>query len=435
MTTIVYLGDDRSVAVADSGMTVLDVSIAHKIPHLRECGGNGRCTTCRVRICDGIENVSPRTACETELADARHWDRFTRLACQLRVSGDVSLERLVRSCADVSRLQLEEAAVAPSEERTLAVLFCDIREFTPFVDKNLAYDVVHILNRFFMTVGEAVLSNNGVIYQYVGDQIVGLFGVGGDPPEKSCLDAVRAGLGILQALQGLNAELTADFGEALDVGVGAHCGPLIVGMMGHPSQRQFAAVGDAINVASRIEATNKTLGTRFLVSELLFNQIVQAPVDVRRTQAVLKGKRDTFQLVEVVGFAAPDAALQLQSTIGILMQHQKAFTARLYSRLFEIDPEARALFRGNMESQGQMLSHMLQFLVYAMGRPETMRLGLHDLGRRHDAYGVSAEHYPSFRQAFLEAARAVLGDNCTPQVEQAWTETIDMVIASMLGRR
>jgi class 3 adenylate cyclase/hemoglobin-like flavoprotein len=435
MTTIVYLGDDRSVAVADPGMTVLDVSLAHKIPHFRECGGNGRCTTCRVRICDGIQHVSPRTACETELADARRWDRFTRLACQLRVSGDVSLERLVRSCADVSRLQLEQAATAPSEERTLAVLFCDIREFTPFVDNNLAYDVVHILNRFFMTVGEAVLGNNGVIYQYVGDQIVGLFGVGGDPPDKSCLAAVRAGLGILQALQGLNAELSDDFGLTLDVGVGAHCGPLIVGMMGHPSQRQFAAVGDAINVASRIEGTNKTLGTRFLVSELLFNQAPQALLAVRRTQAVLKGKRDTFQLVEVIGFAAPDAALLLQSTIGTLMQHQKAFAAHLYRRLFEMDPAAQALFRGNMESQGQMLSHMLQFLVYAMGRPETMLLGLRDLGRRHDAYGVSAEHYPVFRQAFLESASAVLGAAYTPQVETAWTQTIDMIIASMLGRR
>jgi ferredoxin len=71
VTTIAYLGDDRSVPVDDFGMTILDVSIAHKIPHLRECGGNGRCTTCRVRIHDGIENVLPRTELEVEVADAR----------------------------------------------------------------------------------------------------------------------------------------------------------------------------------------------------------------------------------------------------------------------------------------------------------------------------------------------------------------------------
>lgn len=434
MTTISYLGDDQTVSVADSRMTVLEVSIAHKIPHFRECGGHARCTTCRVRICEGMQNVSPHTPREMELAEARGWDRSTRLACQARVSGDVTIERLVRSCADVSRLQLEEASNAPSEERTLAVLFCDIREFTPFVDKNLAYDVVHILNRFFMAVGDAILVNNGIIYQYVGDQIVGLFGVGGDAPEKSCLDALRAGLGILATLKDLNAELSADFGLTLDIGVGAHCGPLIVGMMGHPSQRQFTAVGDAMNVASRIESANKTLGTSFLVSELLFNQVAQVPLDARRTQAVLKGKRDTFQLVEVIGFAAADVALLVQSTIGVLMQHQKPFTAHLYRRLFELAPQAQALFRGNLESQGEMLSHMLQFLVYAMSRPETMKLGLTELGRRHDGYGVAADLYPSFRQAFLESARAVLGERYTPQVEAAWKETIDMIIGSMLGR-
>ncbi|HQR12575.1 MAG TPA: adenylate/guanylate cyclase domain-containing protein [Casimicrobiaceae bacterium] len=434
MTTIIYLGDDKAVPVADPGMTVLDVSIAHKIPHLRECGGNGRCTTCRVRICDGIHNVSPRTPRETEVADARRWDEFTRLACQARVHGDVTLERLVRSCADVSRLQLEQASIAPTEERTLAVLFCDIREFTPFVDRNLAYDVVHILNRFFLTVGDAILVNNGIIYQYVGDQIIGLFGVGGDPPGKSCLDAMRAGLGILQTLNDLNTELSAEFGVTLEIGIGAHCGPIIVGMMGHPSQRQFTAVGDAMNVASRVEDANKTLGTRFLVSESLFNQVSHAPVEARRTQAVLKGKRDTFQLVEVIGFAAPDSAMLVQSTIGVLLQHQKQFTAHLYRRLFEITPGARALFRGDMESQGQMLSHMLQFLVYAMSRPETMMLGLRGLGRRHDGYGVESEHWPAFRQAFLEAARAILGEKYTPQVEMAWTDTIDMIIGSMHGR-
>ena len=433
MTTIAYLGDDRTTPVADPGMTILDVSIAHKIPHVRECGGNGRCTTCRVRILDGIQNVSPRTQLEAEVADALRWDRFTRLACQTRVSGSVTLERLIRSSADVSRLQLEEASIAPSEERALAVLFCDIREFTPFVDRNLAYDVVHILNRFFKAVGDAILINNGVIYQYVGDQVIGLFGVGGDPSSKSCLDAIRAGLGTLAALKDLNAELTAEFGTTLEIGIGAHFGPLLVGMMGHPNHQQFTVIGDAMNIASRIEATNKTLGTRFLVSEVLFDQIPQAPVEVRRAQAVLKGKHGTFQLVEAIGFAAPDAALLVQSTVGVLLQHQKQFTAELYRRLFAIAPGARELFRGDMENQGEMLSHMVQFLVHALSRPENLALGLRDLGRRHDGYGVTAEYYPAFRQAFLESARATLGEQHTPQVEKAWADTIDRIIESMVG--
>jgi class 3 adenylate cyclase/hemoglobin-like flavoprotein len=433
MTAIVYVGEDKAMPVADPAMTILDVSIAHKIPHVRACGGHGRCTTCRVRICDGIENVSARTPREAEVACALCWNGFTRLACQTRVSGNVALERLVRSPADMSCLQVEEASIAPPQERTLAILFSDIRNFTPFVETHLAYDVVHILNRFFKAAGDAILINNGVIYQYVGDQIVGLFGVGGDPPEKCCLDTIRAGLGMRAALNDLNAQLSGEFGTPLESGIGAHFGPLIVGMMGHPDQRQFTVVGDAINVASRIEDANKMLGTRFLMSEALFNQVPQAPVKVRRTQAVLKGKHGAFQLVEVIGFAAPDAALLVQSTIGVLMQHQKRFTQDLYRRLFALAPAAEGLFRGDMESQGQMLSHMMQFLVHAMSRPEIMTLGLRDLGRRHDGYGVAAEYYPAFRQAFLESALGVLGERHTPQVEKAWADTIDMIIASMRG--
>jgi len=434
VTTIVYQGDDRTAPVADPAMTILGVSIAHKIPHLRECGGHGRCTTCRVRIREGIENVSARTPREIAVAEALGWDGSTRLACQTRVTGDVTVERLIRSGADVSRVQSEGASIAPPEEKTLAVLFCDIREFTPFADSNLAFDVVHILNRFFSAVGDAIFLNNGIIYQYVGDQVIGLFGVGGDPGEKSCLDVLRAGLGMLDALGDLNRELSAEFGIKLDIGIGAHYGPLIVGMMGHPDHRQFAVIGDTMNVASRIESTNKTLGTRFLVSEVLFSQVPHAPVEVRKTQAVLKGKHGTFKLAEVIGFAAPDATLLVQSTVGILMEHQKRLTSHLYRRLFELAPGAKALFRGDMEMQGEMLSHMLQCLVYGMSRPEHMRLGLCYLGRRHDDYAVAPEHYAAFRQACLEAVRGVLGEKHTPPVERAWADTIDMIVASMRGR-
>ncbi len=433
MPRIVFVSDGVTTEVADPGMTVLDVAIAHKIPHFRECGGNGRCTTCRVRIVDGVQHTVPRTPRETEVADALGWDRFTRLACQTRVSGDVSLERLIKSCADVSRAQVEDSSLAPPEEKRLAVLVCDIRDFTPFVEKNLAYDVLHILNRFFESVGDAILMNNGVIYQYSGDQVIGLFGLGGDGFEKSCFDAVRAGFAMLNALEGLNAQLSSEFGTTIEAGIGAHSGPLIVGMVGHPSHRQFSAIGDAMNIACRIEEANKTLGTRFLVSEVLFSHVPDAPLRVRRTQAVLKGRHGPVQLVEPIAFGTLDGTLLVQSTIGVLMEQQRRFTNELYRRLFELVPEARALFHGDMESQGQMLAHMLQFLVYAMGRPETMTLGLQSLGRRHADYGVPPEYYPFFRQSFLEAVRVVLGETHTPDIERAWADTLDMVINSMLN--
>ena len=58
---------------------------------------------------------------------------------------------------------------------------------------------------------------------------------------------------------------------------------------------------------------------------------------------------------------------------------------------------------------------------------------MRDLGRRHDGYGVAAEYYPAFRQAFLESARVILGEKHTPQVERAWADSLDTIILTMLG--
>src|SRR3982074_1881967 len=90
------------------GQTLLDLSIRHRIPHLHQCGGYGRCTTCRVQIPDGLSNVSPRGGVEQKGASRRGWDKFTRLACQTRVEGDVVIRRLLNNAQDIIVLDLDE---------------------------------------------------------------------------------------------------------------------------------------------------------------------------------------------------------------------------------------------------------------------------------------------------------------------------------------
>ena len=96
-----YRCADRDVEVGGPGQTILDISIGSKIPHWRECGGRGKCSTCRVRVLDGAANLSPANAVERQLARARRWAPAIRLACQA-VLGDVALERVLLSGADAS---------------------------------------------------------------------------------------------------------------------------------------------------------------------------------------------------------------------------------------------------------------------------------------------------------------------------------------------
>jgi ferredoxin len=175
--------------VTSGEQSLLDISVANKIPHWRECGGNGRCTTCRVRVLHGSTNLSPRSKREDEVAEARGWDPSVRLACQTRLLGEATIERIVLRGADTSQLQLETVGGDAGEERMVALLFCDMRGFTRFAEAHSAFDVVHILNRFFASVGEPILVNGGIIYQYVGDEISGLFGLDGGSPRRACESA------------------------------------------------------------------------------------------------------------------------------------------------------------------------------------------------------------------------------------------------------
>lgn len=153
------------MTIEDPEMTLLAAAIKNRLPHMQECGGNGKCTTCRIRILDGLDHVSAPSRLEKRLAKTRGWEPSVRLACQTRITGPVKVERLIKTFSEVSRLQEELVRAGPGKEKQLAILFCDIRDFIPLVENQLAYDIVHILNRLFAVLGEPILANNGFINQ------------------------------------------------------------------------------------------------------------------------------------------------------------------------------------------------------------------------------------------------------------------------------
>ena len=240
--------------------------------------------------------------------------------------GDVTLERLVLHGASTSQLKLETIPEGVGEERDLALLICDMRGFTPFVESHTAFDVVYILNRMFAALGEAIPLDGGKIYQYVGDEISGLFGLDGKSPQAACRAAIRSALGMIDALESLNSSLESEFGTRLSVGIGVHFGPVIVGRVGHPTRRDFSVVGDSINVASRIQSMNKQLGTRVLISDEVHRILPLEAVDVgKEVETPLRGKSEPVGLHEVRGFLEPDNYLTVQGTISCLFDGPESF--------------------------------------------------------------------------------------------------------------
>ncbi|MEW6731016.1 MAG: adenylate/guanylate cyclase domain-containing protein, partial [Acidobacteriota bacterium] len=285
---------------ADPEQTILQISLAANIAHTHVCGGNGRCSTCRVMVIEGVDSCSTRSEKEQILAERLGFSNYIRLACQTTVDGSVKVRRLVLDNEDAQLATQLAAAAMPcsvGEERELAILFADIRGFTTFAESMLPYDVIHVLNRYYSQVGRIISSNEGYIDNYMGDGFLALFGR--DEPTNAAFKAVKSGLQILAELEKLNQYFQPLYNWKIDVGVGIHSGLVVIGTIGAAKSRRETVIGDAVNFASRIESANKELDTHLLVSDEIYKQ-VQGQVKVGKTaQLKIKGKSGEYALYEI----------------------------------------------------------------------------------------------------------------------------------------
>ncbi|MDI4232737.1 adenylate/guanylate cyclase domain-containing protein [Bradyrhizobium sp. Arg237L] len=424
-----------TIQVAD-GQTLLEASIQNRIPHHHQCGGQARCTTCRVRILDGLTHVSARTPLEERVASERGWDEFTRLACQTRVHGDLVARRLLQSPQDIVVLDLDELG-APSgvEERELevAVLFCDIRNFTSQTEKSLPYDVVYFLNSHFAAAAEVVLNNNGFIDKYIGDGLLAIFGIRGERPAVACRNAVRAAIAMQDAAQRLSPMFERDLNISLRLGIGVHFGPVILGRIGHPGKRPITVIGNTVNVASRIERMTKQLNSSILLSDSIVAELPGALRVGASHKLQLKGTSEDSVLYHCDGFTNPDPALLVQSSFHRIAPRLVAFGERFYCILFEANPELRPLFKSDLALQRRMLVSMLSSLVKGLNRITEIEGGVRALGTRHCHYGAISTDYDKVANALLLTLAEFLGDEFTPEIRAAWIAVYGTISGLMMA--
>lgn len=301
MPQVRYMTDRRAVDTSKEE-TLLQTSLREAIPHAHACGGQARCSTCRVFVMSGIEYCSPPNDREQAMSERLHFGSQIRLACQTRVSGDVEIRRLVLDEEDEELTDQLGAKVAPApvgEEKLLAILFADIRGFTSFAERLPPYDVVHVLNRYFHQVGQAITRCGGEINNYIGDGLMALFGLDGE--SDAAMNAIRAGLDMLDAVERLRPYLENVYTQSFQIGIGVHLGEVVIGSIGHDQTRRMTAIGDAVNFASRIESANKQAGTRFLISEETFDEVKDRVQIGKTVELPLAGKTGCYTLYEVVG--------------------------------------------------------------------------------------------------------------------------------------
>ena len=303
---VVHFAPDQTDVTVPAGVTLLSAALDAGIRHAHACGGRARCSTCRVLVVRGSDRCSPRNEAEQHIADQLQLPADVRLACQTRFDGDGAVRRLVLDGEDVELTDLRAKANVfrtTGEEKRVAILFADLRGFTAFTESVPAYDVVHMLNRFFARMEQVIHASGGVIDNVMGDGLMALFGLAGGDPAATTLDAVHAGLEMLAVQDRLKPYLRTAYGRSLDLGIGIHTGPAVIGAIGGRASRRVTAIGNSVNIASRIESVNKELGTRLLISAES-HALVAADVTTGATSLVtLRGKAGEHRVYEVLAGA------------------------------------------------------------------------------------------------------------------------------------
>src|SRR5213596_1317277 len=152
-------------------------------------------------------------------------------------------------------------------EEEITVMFVDMRSWTARASVSAPADVVEVMNDFFrVTVRVVEEKHRGMVNKYLGDGFMAIFGAG-DSGSNHAHDAVAAGRKILSAVKKLNYELEAKGRAPIQIGIGIHSGPAIVGSVGSPQRLEFTAIGNTVNVASRIQGLTKTVGRPLLVTD------------------------------------------------------------------------------------------------------------------------------------------------------------------------
>ena len=151
------------------------------------------------------------------------------------------------------------------QTREVTLLFSDIRGFTTLSEAKRPEEVVALLNRYFSLQVDVVFSHGGSLDKFIGDCIMALWGAPLDDADHA-RHAVACALDMADTLQAFKRELGATE-SSFDVGIGIHSGPAVVGLIGSDRRREYTAIGDTVNLASRIEGLTKDAKRRILVSK------------------------------------------------------------------------------------------------------------------------------------------------------------------------
>jgi adenylate cyclase len=266
--------------------------------------------------------------------------------------------------AMVERLQNNpELLKLGGEVRELTILFCDVRGFTTISERMQADPerLTQLVNRILTALSNCVLTEKGTIDKYIGDCIMAFWNAPLDEPEHA-LRGARGALAMLDAIATLNRDLAAEGLPSIAIGVGLNTGRCVVGNMGSEKQFDYSALGDSVNLASRLESASKELGVSIVIGPETARQIGDRLPLIGLETIHVKGKEEAITphtiVPELTG--KPDEMRELRDIQGKLGQADEALwdqaSQTLIRRALEIAPSLAKYYAQLQERRRQRLA-------------------------------------------------------------------------------
>lgn len=215
----------------------------------------------------------------------------------------------------------------------MTVFFSDLRGFTTISEKLPPEDLVKLLNRYLSPMTEIVFANKGTLDKYMGDAIMAFFGAPITSPSHAA-QACRCALQSLEKLKELQKIFSSEGLPFIDIGIGINTGEMSVGNMGSNIVQNYTVMGDAVNLASRLEGTNKEYGCKIIISEFTYNEIKDKFVAREIDRVRVKGKNEPVRIYELMKEGAADE--KLKSKVEKFSQGFELYLSQKFSEALEV---------------------------------------------------------------------------------------------------
>ena len=217
------------------------------------------------------------------------------------------LESTLRSFAQYIPLgivrQLAESGtplVLGVERRELSVMFTDLENFSTLAEKLPPDELLSLLSQFFSTATEVIAEERGTVDKFIGDAVMAFWGAPIEVGEHE-LRACRAALRLSHRIQALNALRAKEGKSPIHIRIGLNSAEVLVGNVGSTERLSYTAIGDGVNVASRLEGINKQFGTTICISDSVYARVADKIVARPLEEISVKGRRGSFMVYELLG--------------------------------------------------------------------------------------------------------------------------------------